>query len=209
MRTNVEKVVALRKSGATYKEIAKKIGLAKSSISNICNKYVKNNASYIKRSCSNLEKMSAAADLHYKKQRVKAENKWKNRLESVDPIYIAYILGLYAGEGRKDSTEFRMANSNKTIISHFMHFLKGIGANFSLSLKLHSSQDKEECIDFWNMTFDHIYQRDNRKQRKSKSNKYRLYYGTVTVRVKEPLGLKEALLKKGNSMLSSWKDLEF
>lgn len=200
MKESTRKVINLRKQGETYKEIEQKTGLSLGNISYLCNKYVPENT-FIHRENDRKAKeampikqmaaMRAGAVAYYENLRFEAKNKWALALKKVDHKKVYYMLGLYDGEGNHSGTEFRVCNSDPTIVAFIIEFLKEIEADYCLELYLHSSHNKNSCIKKWGLNFDKVRQYDSREQSRDYSATEN--YGTVQIRVKKPLGLREAL----------------
>ena len=201
MRESTQTIINLRKQNKTYKEISNITKLSKSNVSYICKKHIPDNSIYIKSTDSKLTKGSKKAQDYYRNLRVERSEYWMKKLRAIDKCFLSYIFGLYVGEGRKGCTEFALSNSDKSVISDFIKFIRLLNADYSTSLTLRPSHDKTLCLSFWNITFDKVYTSDNRKQKKSNSNKYKENYGTVNVRVKSPLMLRESVYSIGRSYL--------
>lgn len=209
MKESVKRVIEMRLTGATYPEIAKATGAAKGTISYICRKYVPNNTHIYQTNQKLIERVptgqnhlhTAAAREGLRKyienRRATLLQKWVEKIEKLDPVRVAYIAGLYAGEGvHWNSTMFSLSNSKKEIIIPFVSFLKDIGAEWVATLTLHMSQDSTTCVQFWAdvlPNIDYVRQYDSRSQKRD--NTYRDYYGTVDIRVRKPAGLRAALQK--------------
>lgn len=210
------KVLQLRESGKSYPEIREETGLAKSTISFIVSKYFpvqKNRDLFMKhmRELGQTEEFKAgqsarrrAADALYQEERESRKAAYLERLCAFpDQNLIYYVAGLYAGEGNHaNRSEFSLCNSNANIVRIFLRFLREVlglkEEEFSVSLALHASMSREECVVFWEKSCSHpvnfVMQHDNRPQKKvHKHNKRAKYYGTLSIRVIKPNGLKLAL----------------
>lgn len=211
-------VLQMREQEKTYVEICQETGLAKSTISYILQKHFprsKNKAIYDKKqrtvigranhflSEANRRKARLKADEFYQQERTKLKEYYLELLRDFpDQCFIHYVSGLYEGEGRHTTTEFDFCNSDPKLIMPFLYFLREtLGfpeSRFTLRLALHSSLSKEKCISYWENVCAHqvdaVDQYDSRPQKKvHKHHKDRKFYGTLSVRVKQPNGLKSAL----------------
>jgi hypothetical protein len=200
MKESTKKVIALRKKGNTYGEIKNETGLAKSTISSICKKYVAENAfiyrDNVKKAngeipAEQMAAMRAGADGYYKKLRETSKKRWLKALENIDSRQVYYMAGLFDGEGNHTGTGFEISNSDPSIVKFIIRFLQGIEADYKLSLYLHMTHDKKRCEEWWSLPFSVVRQYDTRKQSKDYSATEN--YGTVRIRVQKPLGLNEAL----------------
>jgi len=208
MRQASQQIVNLRLEGKTYKQIRDLTGAPKSTISNVCTKYVHNNnelrkehqeALYNNEEFKNtsLLNMKIGADKYYANLRTEAQNKWYNILQAhEDQTFIFYIAGLFDGEGTHSGNKIALSNSNILIVKSFIKFCSDIKAEYILDLYLHSTHIVIECERFWSshgITFNHIRQYDTRKQKRDM--KYKENFGTVHIILKNPLGFREALSK--------------
>ena len=68
--------------------------------------------------------------------------------------------------------------------------------DYSTTLTLHKSQVEVACVRYWKerlkIDIDHVYRYDSTAQKKVHKHKS-TYFGVVTVRMKTPNGVKEAL----------------
>lgn len=198
MKDSVKAVIDLRTQGKSYKEIVAALGVAKSTVSYICTKYVSNNnelrnqfVENYKPSSENLRKARIGADQYYQQLNSKLTEEWIEKLQDVATTFIIYILGLYDGEGTKKGTEFSITNSNKDIVLQFIRFLELIECPYSCSLYLHTTHKRSECLSYWNIPIASVIQIDSRQQKMD--NTYRENYGTIHIRAKKANGLKKAL----------------
>jgi hypothetical protein len=196
-----EEIIRLRKEGKTYNEIHSLTGTSKGNISYVCSKYVSDNnqLSTNNRRVHILKPhirtaITAGHKTYYDNLLNDCKSEWANKLKAVSDIKKAYILGLYMGEGNHSGTEFTLTNSNKEIVDAFISFLAEIQAEYKTSLTIHKSMDLTECINYWPFVLDYVYQRDNRNQKKSGYHKSG-YFGTITIRVVNPYGLRDALFE--------------
>lgn len=213
------KVLQMREREATYEEICEETGLAKSTVSYVISKYYpsnKNRAIYEKKQRASRGKASSFFSAGArKKARIKADEFYANQhrlayesyLKTMrafeDQSFIHYIAGLYEGEGcHGTKPDFDFYNSDLALILPFLRFLRDVlhlpEDRFTLRLALHASLPKEECVAYWERECGHkvnfVDQYDSRPQKKvHKHHKHRKFYGTITVRVKKPNGLKSAL----------------
>jgi DNA-binding Lrp family transcriptional regulator len=208
-------VLQLREKETPIKQIAKEVGLSKSTVSYILSKHFpKNRHEEIRAKNSralhrspgkarNLAAMRVAAAAYYTGLRSSAKKKWSELLRNyTDTHFIHYIAGLYDGEGRHNSRYFDLSNSNPSIIREFLRFVREVlllpEEGFRVSLYLHTSLSKEGCVSFWEGITEHpmdgVYQTDSRSQRKvHRHNLHHQYKGTVCIRVRSPMGLAYAL----------------
>jgi hypothetical protein len=206
------KIIELRKQNKTYSEIAEITGKSKSTISYICNKYIKNinlnitteNSAKSIYNFNNPEIRKIArekADTYYQKQHLDAKLKWLEALKKLPDSYVCYIAGLYAGDGRHTTKAFCFYNADKNLIDIFIKFLESINADFYLNLYLHNTHNKQDCLTFWNKKFKYVYQYDKRTQKRNyekHTNK-----GTVQIITIKPNGLKSALFEYLETILKT------
>lgn len=197
MKPMTERVISLRKSRMTYKQISQETGLSKGNISYLCNRYVPENpeicaANVQSPSKIQLDAMRIAATEYYRTKRSVAVTMWKSKLEQLPEKMLYYISGLYDGEGNHTGTEFSICNSDQGIIERLVQFFAMIEADITISLYLHGTHDRETCVDHWAwFNIDSIYQYDVREQSRDYSATEN--HGTINIRVKKPLGLRDAL----------------
>lgn len=206
-------ILELRRCGLTYAEISAQTGLVSSAISWIIKKYgvdidnsviYQNNAR--KNTAKSLKNMRKGADKYYKEKKEKATEHFLTLMKSYhDQGFVHYIAGLYDGEGchsQRARTAVTLVNSDPRLIRAFIVFLKDVlkftEDRIVLRLALHASQDADQCLKVWKdqVPFSgtiSVAQYDNRPQKKTEQNKYRDYFGTVSVVAGKPNGLKEAL----------------
>ena len=201
MKKTRESVIELRQSGRSYDEICAETGYSKGGVSYICRKHVasnteiyKANRAAIEFTDSQLAAMRIGADKYYAKLKEKATSKWTRRLDQMPREFVCYIAGLYDGDGNHRSTNFDFSNSDMDIITCFVEFVNAAGCDFSMTLYLHKTHDKDECLLYWSpIVFDYVYQYDNRKQKSNREKRFN--FGTVKIRVNKPLGLRDAVAK--------------
>lgn len=209
------KVLQMREQEKSYSEIIQETGLSKAAVSYIITKYfpkqrntqliAKNSrAFYQSDDFKRAQKIRReAADAYYQAEHDRLKSTYLLRMrEFPDQAFIFYVSGLYQGEGRHTGTNVEFCNSDSTLILPFLCFLRRVlclsEKQFTLRLALHASLDKEECVRYWQDACDHavdaVDQYDNRPQKKiHRHNKGDKFYGTLTVRVRKPNGLKSAL----------------
>lgn len=197
MKETTKQIIELRTVGKTYSEISSELGIAKGTISYTCKKYVLDNVAIVQNN-NNLRtyhpdiiRMKAGAAKYYDKLRAVAKTKWAKRLATLPKEQVAYMAGLYDGEGNHSATEFAIANAAPEIVWAIRNFLETLGAKYTAKLAIHASHCKEDCIRFWDLTFSAVYQAKPRAQQRDYSAKEN--YGTVHFRVIQPLGLREAI----------------
>jgi len=215
MKALHRRVLQLREREKTYQEICQETNLSKSTVSYILAKYfptvknqnisARNRRAYTQSAefLATQEKRHAAARRGYKKNHEILKANYLSTLrEYSDQNFIYYISGLYEGEGSHKGSSFDFCNSDPDLIRPFLRFLRETldfpDDKFTLRLSLHSSLPKKECAAFWEeicgRKVDFTYQHDSRPQKKvHRHNKDKEFYGTLTVRVKRPNGLKAAL----------------
>jgi len=215
MKPTHRTVLRMREQEKTYAEICQETGLAKSTISWILNKYFprnKNRMICAKKSRESQQsdvfrsfqaKRRAAADEFYRREHEVLKAEYLRRMRDYeDQSFIHYVSGLYEGEGAHTGTAFDFCNSDSSLILPFLRFLREVlrfpEDRFVTRLSLHSSLPKEECVSHWREVCQHpinaVYQYDVRLQKKAhKHNKGKRFYGTLTIRVYKPNGLKSAL----------------
>ena len=208
-------VVQMRENGETYKEISQTTGLAISTISYVVNKHLpKNKNAEISSRNDRAHKQTPAFKTAQKRRNDAAKAKYVKEHDNLkndylivlrsyfDQRFVYYISGLYEGEGTHHGTTFDFCNSDAKLIQPFLKFIREVllfpEDRFSLRLSLPTSLAKEKCVSYWENLCEHelqaVDQYDNRTQRKTyRHNKHRNYFGTITIRVKRPNGLKSAL----------------
>lgn len=215
MKAIHRKVLQLREQGKSYAEICQETGLAKSTVSYVLQKYFpaaknsrieRKNLRFYHQSKEfkegQLARKQAAGEFYQRKHTGLKEKYLRLLRHFPDQCFIYYVSGLYEGEGAHKGTEFSFCNSDPLIIKPFLRFLREVlqfpEDRFSLRLMLHASMSREKCVLFWEETCQHVVdytdQYDSRPQKKVyRHNKDRTFYGTITVRVKTPNGIKGAL----------------
>ncbi len=206
-------VLQMREQEKTYAEICQETGLAKSTVSLIVRKHFpafkndKIKAKKFREHCQSddfkrLQAVRHAAAVRvYKLEHDLLRDSYLEAMRQFpDQGFLHYISGLYEGEGRHASTEVEFSNSNSKLIKAFLKFLREAicfpEEGIWLRLVLHSSMDRDKCVSHWtkickkDMSAVNCY--DERPQAKVYKHKPD-YYGTLTIRVRKPNGLKSAL----------------
>ncbi len=213
MKTIHRKVLQMRESGKTYKEICQSTGLASSSVSYIVGKHfpkgknakisARNNRAYKQSEAftsAQRTRNEAAKEMYVQRHAQLKYDYLRTLRKFLDQNFIYYVAGLYEGEGAHKGTSFDFCNSDPKLILPFLRLLRevlGFGEDrFTLRLSLHSSLPREGCVAYWEGVCGHgidaVDQYDARPQRKVHRHK-ETFYGTLTVRTRRPNGLKSAL----------------
>lgn len=203
-----EKAIKLRSKGESVKEIAKKVGVAKSTVSLWCRDIVLTPVQ-IERLHKRMVTMGYAgrmkgARMNYEnriKRIEQAEEKGKlviGKLSERDLLIAAICL--YWGEGSKKSRQLAINNSDpemmKFIVMVFKKIWKIKKSRFALHIginEIHRSRD-EEIKDYWSKIVK-IPKEQFRKTIFIKAKNKKFYknfsehYGTLTIRVRKPMAI--------------------
>lgn len=198
----------MREAGSTYATIISTTGIPKSSLYYLFSTRIatthrnvskrNGHTANIKRDLSKAVSGMVAAS---KERRVEASQQWLSIMRCYpDQGFLNYIAGLYDGEGSKGDSHFSLSNANPRIIGLFGLFCRSVlglaDDRLRVTLHLHATMSKESCTNFWlaeGVAVKSVYT-DNRQPRKPISlRQARDYHGTITIIVKRPLGLREAL----------------
>ncbi|MFH1968085.1 MAG: hypothetical protein ABIJ84_01725 [bacterium] len=221
-----EKAVALRMEGKSYNEIAKDLGVWKSSLSGWLKglrlplkavKILEEKTNYPK------EKFKAWNKRRHKEAQAENKEILENFTNKIKPVskYELLLLGaaLYWGEGYKNQTRScgqyaSFCNSDPDMVKVFMFFLRNAlrvpEEKMRPRIQIHPNISKKAAICFWskivNLTEDrfYVYYQISRAS-KGKRPKNSLPYGTFEIRVSdkrkffEIMGLIKGLVKQLNS----------
>ena len=162
MRHDQKEAFELRKSGKTYQEIEKSLGVSGSTLSN----WFKNEkwSQEIKKINKNIHIKTSTAHLKIlnDKRRIMLDEKYKNvekeaenefEVYKNDPLFMAGLM-VYAGEGDKSSRNLtRVSNSEFYLHLVFIRFsekfLKMERKNIKIGLVLYPDHDIEQCVQIW------------------------------------------------------------
>jgi transcriptional regulator with XRE-family HTH domain len=215
------KAIKLREQGMSIKEIAKKIGVSKSSASIWCRDIVLTKAQ-VKRLHESMIKGSYAGRM--KGARMQYERRLKviemaeinGRAEigslSKRDLLISFI-SLYWGEGSKKSRQFAINNSDPQMVTFIIKALRKLWGIEEERLvltvginEIHKNRDKE-VVNYWSkvtgVPTDQFRKTIFIKAKTKKHyDNFKIHYGTVTVKVKKSsdiyyktMGLIKGLVK--------------
>ncbi len=198
------RAIELRRKGQSIKEIAKKIGVSKSSASIWCRDIVLTKAQ-VKKLHESMVKGSYAGRM--KGARMQYERRLKvieaaninGRAEigslSKRDLLISFI-SLYWGEGSKKSRQFAINNSDSEMVKFIINALKKLWGikkeRFVLTIginEIHRGRDRE-VVNYWSRVTG-IPKDQFRKtifikaKNKKHYDNFRKHYGTVTVKLKK------------------------
>ena len=191
MRKDKQTAFNLRKTGKTYKEIQKILGISLGTLSAWLNdkewsKHIKksNIEKHIIRSTEHLLKMNEGRrimlDKKYKEAEEEAEKEFK--IYKNDPLFMAGLM-VYAGEGDKTNRHnIRLANSefylHLVFIRFSERFLNIRRDKIKIWLLLYPDHNIEECLDIWSKKLNISKLNFNKSQVISGKSKLRkLQYG--------------------------------
>jgi predicted transcriptional regulator len=146
-REKIKKVVSLRKSGLSVKQIAEKLSIGISTSSKYCR-----DVQVSKEGFKKLENRRFPSKLRSQEQKVEASGIVKKlmskKLSSRELILISSAL--YWGEGTK--RELNLINSDPKLIRSFLVGLNELGVSTSsvkVNIRYYSNQDKADLTKFW------------------------------------------------------------
>jgi len=208
MTINKERAFELRKTGKTYREIKKSLGISLSTLSGWfkdekwSEDISKNNKEIqIKNSVIRLKILNEKRRLMLKKKYLEIEEQAKREFEinKNNPLFMAGLM-LYAGEGDKSSKHLvRLSNSEFYLHSVFIRFsgeFLGVKRkNIKFWLLLYPDHSTEECLNIWSRKTGIGRQNFNKSQIiKGKSKTKKLQYG-VGNSIISSTGLKKKMMK--------------
>ena len=220
--------IILRREGKSVKDIARKLGVSKSTVSLWCRDIFLSKSQILRLH----EKMVEGgykgrlkgARMQYER-RLEREKEFKKqgfgRISQLsDREFLVAGAALYWGEGQKKGREVRVSNSDPELIKFIIDWFKkewGISYDrftaFIIINKTHEKRLKEvenywlEVTKFsrWQFTKTILVDRKNKKNYSNFPN----HYGTLTIRIKKPttlhhqiIGLIEGLIQKRNIQFS-------
>ncbi|MEI7891395.1 MAG: helix-turn-helix transcriptional regulator [bacterium] len=192
----------LRKKGLSIKEIAKKVGVSKSSVSFWCSDIVLTKQQALKLHNSMVRGSYAGRMAGVRMQKDRKKKKIedclieaKKEISSVSKrdLFIAG-LALYWGEGTKNNSDVRFCNSNKTVIEFIMKWFRNSlniqDGEFRMYVGINEiHKDRlSEVLKYWsqvtNIPIEQfrkpvLFKVNNKKTYENFSN----HYGTLTVRI--------------------------
>ena len=209
MKATQKEILDQRYRGLTVNQIAKNVGRSKSTVSYTLKKYFpshlhaaltkKNNDEVSSKRIGEAARQGQQA--YYARKRHEAKTCYLQKLEACDDInLIMYFAGFYAGEGGKTKNEFTVYNSNPIFITlskrFFVEVLQLPPSRLVLELYIHKTMCPEVCKEQWKkykLEPHKIRSVDDRKKTRADNRWEGKYYGTMRLRPKSPLGMRDAL----------------
>ena len=224
------KAIGLRKKGESIKDIAKKIGIAKSTVSLWCRDIELTSRQINKlhkkmSQCGYVGRLNGAR-MQYER-RMEKINKFKNEgMELVGNLshrdFLIAGIALYWGEGAKKTRCFSFCNSDPDMIKFFIKFIKealfvdhGRLKAWIRINKIHKNRIGE-VEEYWSKITDiprGNFQKTILIKSKNKKNyiNFPIHYGTITIRVSasadlfyKVTGLIEVLKKANQAGVVQW-----
>lgn len=202
-----EQSFALRNAGYSYNMIGKKLGIAKSTLSNWLT-----NIPFI----PNAEVLQRVGESKLKsalyKQKIKFENiarmkheanKEIGNLSSRDILMLG--IGLYLGEGSKSQEEVRIVNADPAIIKLGIRWLKEFGGVRKEHLRVivhgYPDHDINELVEFWSKELNIPIEQFTKTQIDTRLNK------SLLKRRKLPYGTAHVYVRGGGTLYLGVKNL--
>ncbi|MBI2046000.1 MAG: helix-turn-helix domain-containing protein [Parcubacteria group bacterium] len=190
-----KEAIELRSQGYSYKYIAQKLRVSKSTLSSwlSCVSYVPNEET-MQRIEQAREKSGKAKNRQKVESITKAQEMAKKdigRLTRRDLFMLG--VGLYIGEGSKTMNLVRIINANPKVISFAIRWFKEIcGLNnehFSIRIHLYPDNNVEDCLRFWSRSSGLPRKQFQKTQIDLRTNKKiskrgKLPYGTAHITIK-------------------------
>lgn len=189
-----KRAILLRKRGWSYKEIEKKLPVARSTLS-LWLRYIPLKPEHKERLYTKQVKMMALGSQSQKERRKReiekiiSEAQKEVKLPLSDEAYKYFGLALYWAEGDKKS-DFEITNSDPQliifIVKWFEHVLNTSSKNMTATLNIYPQQDEITIKKFWSdLTGIPVenFRKSFVKPISSGYKKNNLYYGTIRVRL--------------------------
>jgi transcriptional regulator with XRE-family HTH domain len=215
MAKTQEKNLALRfrKNGRSIKDIAKGIGVSKSTVSLWCRDVCLSKSQMLKLRKKMIkggyEGRLKGARMQYERRIEREKEFRKQGLEKIGRLserdFLIAGVALYWGEGQKKGCEVRVSNSDPKIIKFMLRWFKRVwGINkdeitpFIIINKIHKNR-VDEVEQFWSkitkipkekFTKTTLIKAKNRKNYKN----FPVHYGTLTIRLKNPTRLHHRII---------------
>jgi transcriptional regulator with XRE-family HTH domain len=207
------KALGLRKKGASIKEIAKKLKIAKSTISLWC-RDIELTPEQIQHLHERMIRGGykgclKGARIQYERRLEREKELKQQGLNMIDRMsardFLIAGVALYWGEGQKKGREVRISNSDPEIIKFMLRWFKviwGVSNNeITLSVlinKIHKKRVKE-VENYWSRITKIPKERFVKTvlikaKNKKIYNNFSTYYGTLTIRLKNPTNLHHRII---------------
>lgn len=201
MRSEREQVITLRRSGKTYSEIQKELGIKipKGTLSNWCSKVPLSKSKVERIKKINLENLSRArkkAQCAKKEGKQKLQktfhiensNLWNTYDESIETRKIALAV-LFIAEGGKRTSSIVFGNSDQNIIKMFLNLLRSVyevdESRFRVTVQCRVDQDSKKLESYWqkvtNISKQQFYKPQIDKRTKGKPTKKSEYKGVCRI----------------------------
>jgi len=207
------KALELRQKGESIKDIARKLKVAKSTVSLWC-RDIKLTPDQIQRLHEKMLKGSykgrlKGARIQYKRRLKKISELQKQGISRIgslsDRDFLVVGAALYWGEGQKKGQEVRVSNSDPKIIKLMIHWFKKVwkidNKRFTFRIginKIHENRI-EEVEEYWSRITriprsqfikTTLIKTKNKKNYKN----FPTHYGTLTLRIKKPAALHHQIM---------------
>lgn len=211
-----QKVRNLRAQGLSYKKIAQRVGISKSTVKwwsqDVALKPEHRSKLYTKQIAIMTQGPQSA---HKRRQREIKQIVKKAEKEIVPPIddTTHKLLGamLYWAEGDK-TTNFALANSDPFLIKFIVNWARKIFKlslrDFKANLNIYEQQDDKKIKHFWSDLTGIPLENFGKSYIKPKNKKYKkntLYYGTIKIRVRKGTNLRHRVFGWVNKVLKNDK----
>ena len=224
------KALELRQKGESIKVIAKRIGIAKSTVSLWC-RDIKLTPAQIQRLHEKMIRggyygRMKGARMQYEQRLKRIEEFKKQGIEYLGAIsareFLVAGVALYWGEGQKKGREVRVTNSDPEIIKFMLKWFRMVwGINkdrIALSIIINRIHRKRirEVEEYWSrvtkiplegFTKTTLIKAKSKKRYKN----FAIHYGTLTIRLKKStnlhhqiIGMIEGFASRGSSMAEQW-----
>lgn len=194
-----DKAIALRRSGISMGEIAKKLNVAKSSVSYWVrdielSRTQKNKLNKNGHSIASIEKRRIARISNTRKRREEIMQKAQNEVSELlkDPLWCIGI-ALYWGEGGKTQQTARVANSDPAVIRIMMRFFERYSNVSRDKYRAHvhtfSHKNVSQAVNYWSkisgISKTKFYQTYVKLSSANKRKRETLPYGTLQIYIHE------------------------
>lgn len=168
MRKDKEKAIAMRKAGASYKEISEKLSVSKSTLSNWFSSEqwsnsVKERLSEQNRKAASKRMKQIAADRNrrlcalYSKRRKEAQKIFSAHKH--DPLFVAGLM-IYWGEGdsKLENGYIRVGNTDPDMLAIYkaflFRFLPDAARKIRVYLVLYKDIDEQKAVNYWSKSVE-------------------------------------------------------
>ncbi len=195
------RAIKLRRKGFTYKEIIKRLHIAKSTLSSWVNSDLSQEEEgeikrlTAKRGQEKIIKINKQRSLRIKQKEKEQQTKYASQITSIDREKLFWLgMGLYLAEGAKtDRWKAIFYNSNPTLNKIMIRFFREIcqvsNKRIHVQLVLHKNISEKKTKEYWSKLLDipksNFYRASYIKSRASKGRrpKNRLPHGTVQLSI--------------------------